>query len=170
MTVWWLASGVNINGPSYYEMKKGKFIGQGFQKINDIKKLQDFLTNRQISDYDFLRKAIDAEFEYKYKDDESAKKNAARILCNLLKIQQDDLVVICDGTTVKGMAKIPANPTYEYKQNELYAHRLTNITNWKDWDETKAGIPPNPPNQGIVGIEKLSKDSEKIVKAWQQLA
>jgi hypothetical protein len=40
------------------------------------------------------------------------RKGAGRILSNLLKFREGDLVVCTEGRTVKGIAKVGKNPTY----------------------------------------------------------
>lgn len=170
MTVWWLASGINSNGPSYSDMKNGNFIGQGFPKIRDLSVFHnDYSRNGKFNSERYLKKIINFEARYFYINDPTAKNGAGRILCNLLKMEKDDLVVICDGTTVKGIAKIPDNPTYQYDDSQNYAHRLTDIVDWKDWDETKSGFTLTPPAQGVNGIQKVKKMANNIKSAWNVL-
>lgn len=168
MNVWWLASNINSGGPSYADMKAGKFLGQGWSKIRDLSVFyNDVKTTKKFSNENALKDIIEKEVDYFYAG--NAKNEAGRILCNLLKLQTDDLVIVCDGKTVKGIAKIPENSAYAYVPTQNYGHRLINITDWKDWNNAKAGFTPTVPGQGVNGIQKVRNNKQSIITAWSKL-
>ncbi|OQB47424.1 MAG: hypothetical protein BWY02_02136 [bacterium ADurb.Bin157] len=164
MNIWWLATAQNDGYCSYNELKYRKVLAQGWSQIGDLRALLPLQNEEK------FQETIRALVKYVYNDLEPADKPAYTIL-NLLKMQQNDLVLCTEGTTVKGIAKITSEPQYRYDDgggSYEYAQTIFPVTDWVDWDESVVA-PPSTSTRGPAGIQQFQGDKQAILDAYEKL-
>ena len=165
MTVWWLAASARENDCSYSELKHRNVLAQGWPDTDDLTTLIESHTDKSS-----LEKALHKEIEKYYPNKNKASDvHREKSLVNLLRIKPEDIIVICEGIEIKGLAKVKEPLVYSYDGNYEYAHQVSSVIEWKDWDSGKAGIPPKTPGQGPKGIEHCNADAKQFIKAWSML-
>ena len=168
MSVWWLAASANNGDCSYIGLKGRKVLAQGWPYIGDLSAI--FNAKR---DEKKLKKLLHALIDYCYPDKaDKVDPNPEKRFMNLLNIQVGDIVVICEGLSIKGLAKITTPLSYSYYNNNgayEYAHQFGSVTEWKDWDVSKVGPAPRPHAQGPKGVEQCHKDATTFINAWNKL-
>ncbi|MCI5129323.1 MAG: hypothetical protein D3907_12695 [Candidatus Electrothrix sp. AUS3] len=165
MDIWWLATSRNDGHCSYNELKYRKVLAQGWAALGDLSVLLP------VKDEGSFKKLINDLAEYVY-DGKGYKPNPGGIILNLLKFREGNLVVCTEGTSVKGIARVGANPTYRYDngagQHE-YAQTIYPITEWKDWNKDIAGEPPHTGSMGPNGVVHYGRDKQVVLDAWEKL-
>lgn len=164
MAVWWLA--IDRTYTSYLELKYRKVVAQGWPDLGDLAGLCPLVgSGNQVE----FTNAVACLENIAY----GAATHAARVMWNLLSIEQDDLVVGIEGTTVKGICQLQQNGWESYRllfpESYNYANTIGFPVVWNDWNQQTFGFTPTTPAQGVQGIAGLQKDAERIENAWQQL-
>ena len=166
MTIWWLATSKNEGHCSYDELKDRKVLAQGWPALGD---LSDLLP---ISDKHVFIETINKRVKDAYSGWED-ERNPGRIIFNLFKFKENDLILCTEGETVKGIAKVGSNPKYrydnKYKYEYEYAQAIYPVNEWKDWDVDLAGNPPYTKARGPVGINLYKGDEHIVLDAWKIL-
>jgi hypothetical protein len=165
MAIWWLATSKNEGHCSYNELKYRKVLAQGWPKLGDLTALIP------VKDEGKFKEIINQFVNYVY-DDWKDERDPGRIILNLLKFRENDLVLCTEGQTVKGIAKVGANPKYRYDNGDglyEYAQTISPIAEWKDWDTNLAGPPPPTKAMGPVGINHYGGDEQIITQAWEKI-
>ena len=165
MAIWWLPTSKNEGHCSYNELKYQKVLAQGWADLGDLSALMP------INDEGKFKEIINHLVEYVY-DGWKDERNPGRIILNLLKFRENDLVLCTEGQTVKGIAKVGSNPKYRYDNGDglyEYAQTISPIVEWKDWDTNLAGQPPTTKAMGPVGINHYGGDEQIILDAWENL-
>ncbi|MGB3919264.1 MAG: hypothetical protein WBL07_17660 [Thiothrix litoralis] len=165
MSIWWLATSKNEGHCSYDELKNRKLLAQGWSALGDLSKLRSL-----INDENNFKNTINKMVEDTY-DCWIDKRNPGRIILNLLKFRENDIVICTEGTTVMGMAKVGKNPQYRYDNGDgkyEYAQTIYPVSEWKDWN-TKIVTPPTTSTMGPVGINRYGKNNQEIMDAWEKL-
>lgn len=165
MSVWWLAASAGNAHSSYDELKSRKVLAQGWAKIGDIKALTPLKNGKEY----LFKKIIKKMVLYCYGKNPDSYSNSERRICNLLKIQKGDIVVVCEGTTVKGLAKITNDVSYSFDGNYDYAHQIGPVDAWKDWDSSIVGNAPRTKAFGPEGVQRCMKNEYDFITAWNNL-
>ena len=135
MAVWWLATSENDKNCSYAELKQRKILAQGW----DIGDLTNLIA--QYPDKNVLQNALQPLINNNYpKNNQKNGDYRAKSIVNLLRMEAGDIVAVCEGIEVKGLAKITEPLTYSYDSNYEYANQVCVVSDWKDWDSSKVGI------------------------------
>ena len=165
MAIWWLATSKNEGHCSYNELKYRKILAQGWPLLGDLSALLP------VKNEDSFKKIINELVEYVY-DGWKDERDPGRVILNLLKFREGDLVLCTEGESVMGIAKVGANPKYRYDNGSglhEYAQTIYPVTEWKDWDVNLAGKPPSTKAMGPVGINHYGGDKQVLLDAWKKL-
>ena len=165
MAIWWLATSKTKGHCSYNELKDRKILAQGWPALGDLSALLP------VKDEGNFKKIINELVEYVYNGSKDPR-DPGRVILNLLKFRENDLVLCTEGESVKGIAKLGADPKYRYDNGaELYEYAQTiyPVTEWKDWDVGLAGPPPSTKAMGPVGIDRYGRNESDILAAWEKL-
>lgn len=156
MAIWLLA--IDREHSSYEELKYRRVLGQGWAAIGDLSPLLPVK-----SEYKF-KEVIKHYVSYVY-DSNGDKRDPARVLYNLTKFKKGDLVICCEGQTVRGVARLTEHVEYHYDNPKLYeyAQVVYPVTDWVDVDENH-GIRIKA--MGPVGIQKYGGDAEPVVSLF----
>ena len=145
-------------------LKYRNLLAQGWESLGDLSAVLP------ISDEKKFNELINDMVRYIYNWDD--KRNPGRILSNLVSFKEGDLVVCTEGRSVKGIAKVGENPKYRYDNGGglyEYAQTISPVSQWKDWDNTVVGVPPDTGTMGPVGITHIKKDAALVSGAWNKL-
>lgn len=165
MNVWWLATSAKDKNSSYSELKSRRVIAQGWPEIGDLTDLIRLHTDKASLERK-LHELIEEIYPNKNKQSD---KHREKSIVNLLRIKPEDIIVICEGISIKGLAKVTEPLTYSFDENYGYAQQAGPIKKWKDWDSNKVGKAPKTPGQGPKGIQHCRKDSQQFINAWNIL-
>ncbi len=164
MAIWWLATSKKKGHCSYNELKYRKILAQGWPALGDLS------ARLPVKDEGNFKKIINELVESVYKGRKNPR-DPGRIILNLLKFRENDLVLCTEGVSVKGIAKLGANPKYRYDNGAglyEYAQTISPVAEWKDWDVGLAGPPPSTSAMGPVGITHYG-GTQDILAAWGKL-
>lgn len=165
MNIWWLATAENDGYCSYNELKHRKVLAQGWSQLGDLSVLLP-LIKHEGQFQETINNLVECVYDG-FKDS----RNPGRIILNLLKMRQSDLVLCTEGETVKGIAKITSEPKYRYDDGGgqyEYAQTIFPITDWVDWDESVVSLPTTAA-RGPVGINRFNGDKQAILDAYEKL-
>jgi hypothetical protein len=170
MNTWWLA--IDKNHTSYEELKSRKVVAQGWPQVGDLRTLCPLATNPA---QEVLVKNVVGELATLHFGEGSEQIGRARkVMWNLLQIRRGDLVVGIEGTRVRGICQVGSDATASYRYDPSgqynYAQTVCADAQWIDWNNDLLGVPPATPNLGILGVQGLVNDSEKVIAAWSKVA
>jgi len=172
MEVWWLATSKNDGHCSYNELKYRKVLAQGWPEIGDISAFESILDKSAgANDVKFIE-LINQMVEFVYEGWNDTR-NPGRILSNLIRFKEGDLVVCTEGREVKGIARVGKNPKYKFDDGSglyNYAQTMYPVTEWKDWNNAIVGAPPESGTMGPIGITHVQKDAKVFIAAWEKLS
>jgi len=146
-------------------LKYRKVLAQGWPKIGDLSALIP------IKDAAKFNKLIGGLVDYCY-DGWNDPRDPGRILSNLIKFKEGDLVVCTEGRSIMGIAKVGKDPKYNFDDGDgryEYAQTIYPVTEWQDWDTTIVGTPPSSGTMGPNGITLMGSSSQVIIDAWVAL-
>lgn len=169
MTVWKI--GIETKYCTYNGIKGRNVVAQGWSGTGDLSFLHRKPENLIKS---FLQKLLPA--------DEKGQTALQHLLGN---IQDGDLVLAYEGTSIRGICEIPTDYIYKYDDPSNtcrychsnmsceYGHSIFPV-NWVDWNGFVSafgtGTAPNPPGsgtRGVNGIQKLNPDdTAKLKEYW----
>lgn len=177
-TVWEI--GIAKGYSSYAELKQRRVVAQGWPNTGDLSDLFGKQEN-------IIRNSARVI--------KVAGSDRAYVFVNLLlNIKQGDLVIACEGTSVKGICEIGSNINYGYdfngnisdvspedfdhtpyeKTKDLQGHfdyanclYFVDWVNWSDFEKTTECKPPNISPQAPKGIVRCHQDPQKILDAWR---
>jgi len=165
MAIWWLATSKNEGHCSYNELKYRKILAQGWPALGDLSALLP------VKDEVNFKKIINELVEYVYNGWKEPR-DPGRVILNLLKFRENDLVLCTEGVSVKGIAKLGADLKYRYDNGAglyEYAQTIYPVTEWKDWDVGLAGPRPPTKARGPAGINRYGGVESVISDAWGKL-
>lgn len=165
MNVWWLATSAKDGDSCYFELKQRKVLAQGWPEIGDLTDFIRLHTNQSSLERK-LHNLIEEIYPNKNKQSD---KHREKSIVNLLRIKPEDIIVICEGINVKGLAKVTEPLIYSFNNNYEYAQQVGPVKEWKDWDSIKVGKAPKTPGQGPKGVEHCRKDAQHFINAWNIL-
>lgn len=157
MTIWLLA--IDREHCSYEELKFRKVLAQGWSRIGDLSPLLP------VKNDDKFKEIINSYVSYVY-DGWDDSRNPGRIVLNLTKIKAGDYVICCEGESVRGIAKITEDLSYNFDNPRLYEYNqvVFPVTQWLDINETSHGIKIK--SMGPVGIQKYGGDKNTIISLF----
>jgi len=160
MTIWLLA--IDKNYCSYNELKYRKVLAQGWPAIGDLSPLIP------IKNEDKFKTIINNFVNYFYDgwDDE---RDPGRILFNLLKIEEGDYIICCEGIAVKGIAKISEKLFYNFDNPKLYEYSQS-VFPVTDWSDITVSHQIKLAAMGPVGIQKYGGDADYIISLFEKTA
>ena len=166
MAVWWLAIDRNQENTSYEELKHRKVVAQGWPALGNLATLLPLV---QAERRDLFRRAVLALYEFAHPEGQA---EVDRIMWQLLRLQEGDLVVGIEGTAVRGICQLERNgwDSYRYDGPDAYnyAHTVGFPVRWRDWDAGGFGFTPQPPALGVPGIRALQKDYQRVMDVWER--
>ena len=161
MTIWLLA--IDKEYCSYKELKFRKILAQGWSAIGDLSPLLP------VKDEEKFKEIINNYVNYVYDGwSDSRDPGRGRIILNLTKFKKDDYVICCEGESVKGIAHITEELTYNYDNPKLYEYNqvMFPVAEWKDIVDDKHGIKLK--SMGPVGIQKYGGDASAITSLFSK--
>ena len=165
MNIWWLATSKNEKHCSYNELKQRNLLAQGWSELGDLSHLLPLF-----EDENNFKNTINEMVKETYNGWIDTR-NPGRIILNLLKFNENDLVIVTEGTTVMGITKVGKNPQYSYNNGSdkyEYAQTISSIKEWKDWNTTIV-TPPTTSTRGPIGINHYGKNKQELIDAWEKL-
>ena len=166
MAVWWLAIDRNQQNASYEELKYRKVVAQGWPALGNLVTLLPLV---QAGRRDPFCGAVQTLYECVYPGGQD---EVGRIMWQLLRLQEGDLVVGIEGGNVegvRGICQIEHNGWDSYRYDDPgayhhnYAHTVGCPVEWIDWE---FGFIPQPPAQSVPGIRALQNDCQQVIDAW----
>ncbi|SGY97425.1 hypothetical protein [Moritella viscosa] len=157
MTIWLLA--IDKEHCSYEELKFRKVLAQGWSKIGDLSALLP------VKNQDKFKEIINNYISYVY-DGWYDSRDPGRIMLNLNKFKLGDYVICCEGESVKGVAKITEDLSYNYDNPKLYEYNqvVFPVTEWRDITVSSHGIKLK--SMGPVGIQKYGGDASTVTSLF----
>jgi hypothetical protein len=169
-TIWKI--GIGTTWSTYQELKERHVVAQGWSGTGDLRNLfrqpEDTVANDpRIANLNGL-----------------GQRTLKNLLCHII---AEDLVIACEGKSVKGICEIGPDIAYGYDidgkisrvdpkhfwPNGLcfeYANVLFPV-DWVDWDdfnEVPGRQPPGTGGRGVLGIQRCKQDPVGILQAWTQ--
>ena len=164
MAVWWVAIDRNQENTSYEELKHRKVVAQGWPALGNLVTLLPLVRAER---RDLFRRAVQALYEFAHPEGQA---EVDRIMWQLLRLQEGDLVVGIEGTDVRGICQLERNGWDSYRYDDPgaynYAHTVGFPVQWRDWDAGRFGFTPQPPTRGVAGIRALQNDCQRVIDAW----
>jgi hypothetical protein len=171
MNTWW--SAIDTEHTSYDELKHRRVIAQGWKDLGDISALTRLIPSSREAFTQIIQLLGDNAYpgmDWWENQDRTAER-APTVMWNLLSVQEGDLVVGIEGTTVRGICRAGSDgaDSYTYQAAWEYAQTVDFPATWHDWDESVMGSPPQSPSRSVLGLRGLSAGHDDVANAWQRL-
>ncbi len=121
---WRIGTKLGNDGPAIWEdMKAGRFIAVGWSGIGDLSEVEQSKKNKDV---------LAEEMKDIWPDNPSTASNqAGQLLAFCHQIAENDIVLACDGKTVRGIARVMGG--YEFHEGSEFPHRHS--VEWLSLDE-----------------------------------
>jgi len=168
MKTWWLA--LDRKYTSFEEIKHRRVVAQGWPLLGDLRTLAPLAS--ETANEGLFKSVIHQLATRAYPGDERAIAHAPEAMWTLMQVRSGDLLVGIEGRTVRGVCQVDrdAFASYWYDATGFYdyAQTVCRPVEWRDWDETLLGSPPEASRHGVMAIKGLQNESERVIEAWSQ--